>query len=71
MARLWLEATWFLALGVLSTYFQDEVSGSFFGYFIAGGLFFQRVSNRETEELTRSVDDLEAGAAAVVRQWDS
>jgi hypothetical protein len=38
--------------------------GSFLGYFIAGGLFFQRVSNRETEELTRSVDDLRSCAGS-------
>jgi hypothetical protein len=71
MARLWLEATWFLAFGCFVDFiglFRDEVScGVSLSIFIAGGLFFQRVSNRETEELTRSVDDLE-GAAAVVRQ---
>jgi hypothetical protein len=54
MARLWFEATWFLALCFVTYYlFRTKSRGSFFGYFIAGGLFFQRVSNRETEELTR------------------
>jgi hypothetical protein len=70
MARLWLEASWFLTFGCfvdLVGIFQDEFHWrSFFAILIVGGLCFQRVSDRETEELA-SVDDLE-GAAAAARQ---
>jgi hypothetical protein len=71
MARLWLEASWFFAFGCfvdLVELFQEEILwGVPFAILINGGLCFQRVSNRETEELTSSVDDLE-GAAAVALQ---
>jgi hypothetical protein len=70
MARLWLEASWFLTFGCfvdLVGIFQDRFYWrSFVAILIVGGLCFQRVFDRQTEELA-SVDDLE-GAAAAARQ---
>jgi hypothetical protein len=57
-ASLWLEAVSSFALSTLLD-FRDEVSWEFLWLFLLPeDFFFQRVSNRETEELTRSVDDL-------------
>jgi hypothetical protein len=71
MARLWLEASTFLAFGSLVDLiglFQEEFTvGAELATLIAGGLFYQMVSNRETEKLTISVANLE-GAAAAARQ---
>jgi hypothetical protein len=66
--RVWLEAgsSLFGCFCRLYWTFGTGSLGEFFGYFFAGGLFFQRGLESKTEELTRSVD-LE-GAAAVVRQ---
>jgi hypothetical protein len=70
MARLWLEASSFLAFGSvvdLIGLFQEEfIVGAILSTLIAGGLFFQMVFNRKTEKLT-SVENLE-GAAAAARQ---
>jgi hypothetical protein len=70
MARLWLEASWFLTFGsfvdLVGLFQNDFYWGGFFAILISGGLCFQRVFDRETEEIAR-VDDLE-GAAAAARQ---
>jgi hypothetical protein len=71
MARLWLEASWFLAFGCFVDLFglfqEDFCWVGFFAILIVGGMCLSGVSDRETEELTGSVDDLE-GAAAAARQ---
>jgi hypothetical protein len=71
MARLWLEASWFLAFGcfvdLVGLFQEDFTRATFLAILIAGGLCLQRVSYRKTEKLTSSVDDLE-GAAAAARQ---
>jgi hypothetical protein len=71
MARLWLEASWFLAFGCfvdLVDFFEEDFSWAIsFAILIPVGLCFQRVSNLETEELAGSVDESE-GAAAAARQ---